>query len=271
MDESSDRRWAPQQPTDRAWKGRSGRNRHGAILEQDRAAGGRDRRWLELSDGRLARASVELKMLPRTRRIRAYLRWSENGRSPTHYLGEVGQATRAANLAEGWRLAWGKGLLAPSVKTQGSWASTPAVRSSMVGNKGRDTGPERRLRSLLHRAGLRYRVSISPLPELRRTADVVFTTLKIAVFVDGCYWHGCPEHYRPSSKNSDYWNHKLESNRSRDTETNQLLDEAGWTVIRIWEHEDSATACRRVAEAVLAARSESKPGPELSPQRTTPG
>jgi DNA mismatch endonuclease (patch repair protein) len=246
--------WAGKQPGARAWKGRKGRSRQAIAAEQDHAAGGRDRRLVSLGDGRVARASVELKVLPRTRRIRAYLRWSDNGRSPTRYLGEVEHATRSANLAEGWRLAWAKGLLTEEFASAGSWATTPAVRSSMKGNKGRDTGPEMRLRTFLHQAGLRYRVSARPVATLRRTADVVFRSARIAVFVDGCYWHGCPEHYRPARINDEFWQAKIEGNCVRDAETDRLLVEAGWKVIRIWEHEDPAEASRQIISAVRSAR-----------------
>lgn len=120
----------------------------------------------------------------------------------------------------------------------------------MRGNKGRDTAPELRLRSILHRQGLRYRVSTRPLPELRRTADIVFTKVRVAVFVDGCFWHGCPEHLRPASRNPEFWREKIEANKSRDEETDRLLEEAGWTVVRVWEHEEPDAAARRVMEVV---------------------
>lgn len=246
--------WADKLPPERAWKGRKGRSRQAMAAEQDRAAGGSDRRWVDLGDGRKARASVALKLLPRTRRIRAYLRWSDRGRSPTRYLGEVGHETRAANLAEGWRLAWDKGLLTTATTTPSSWAKTPAVRASMRANKSRDTGPEKRLRSLLFKAGLRYRVGIRPISALRRTADVAFPSLQVAVFVDGCYWHGCPDHYRPARVNDAFWQNKINGNRERDRETDRMLTDAGWTVIRIWEHEDPASAAERVHQVVQEQR-----------------
>lgn len=247
--------WADKPPDSRAWRGRRGRSRKAASLEQDRAAGGPDRRWVDLGDGRRARASVDLKLLPRTRRIRAYLRWSDRGRSPARYLGEVEHATRAANLAEGWRLAWDRGLLIPLDTASSSWAKSPAVRTVMQANKARDTGPERRIRSLLHKMGLRYRVNARPLTGLRRTADVVFPAARVAVFIDGCYWHGCTEHYRPARANDRFWSDKISGNRARDAETNGVLTEAGWTVIRIWEHEDPHEAVNRVAAAVRGAAS----------------
>jgi DNA mismatch endonuclease (patch repair protein) len=122
----------------------------------------------------------------------------------------------------------------------------------MKGNKGRDTGPELLLRSILYKNGLRYRVNARPLNDLRRTADVVFPTARIAVFVDGCYWHGCPEHYRPARENQQFWREKIDGNKARDTETDQLLAEAGWQSIRVWEHEDPEKAALRVIDAVRA-------------------
>lgn len=250
---SQDSRWAEKPPSTRAWKGRRGRSRQAASLEQDRAAGGPDRRWIDLNDGRQARASVELKLLPKTRRIRAYLRWSDMGRSPTRYLGEVEHATRAENLAEGWRMAWARGILAAPNETTTSWAKSPGVRAIMRANKARDTQPERRLRSILHKRGLRYRVSRRPLSDLRRTADIVFPAARIAVFVDGCYWHGCPDHYRPARVNDRFWQEKIDGNRARDRETDQLLTEAGWHVMRVWEHEDAAEAADRIEAVVRGA------------------
>ncbi|MFC5924646.1 very short patch repair endonuclease [Micromonospora vulcania] len=132
------------------------------------------------------------------------------------------------------------------------------MRAVMRANKARDTGPERRLRSLLHKRGLRYRVSVRPLPGLRRTADVVFSAARVAVFVDGCYWHGCPDHYRPARVNDQFWREKIDGNRARDTETNQILTDAGWSVIRIWEHENPVVAADRV-EGVVRGRIDAQP------------
>ncbi|WP_411076375.1 very short patch repair endonuclease [Streptomyces sp. cmx-4-7] len=249
--------WKHDPPPDRAWKGRPGRARAAIAAEQDRAAGGRHRRSVDLGDGRFARASVELKVLPDTRRIRAYLRWSDGGKSPARYLGQVEHETRAANLAEGWKMAWEMGLLTEEPPAEGSWASSPSVRAVMRGNRSKDTRPELRLRSLLHKQGLRYRVAARPLPELRRTADVLFSKPKVAVFVDGCYWHGCPEHLRESHKNAEFWRSKIEGNRARDAETDRMLGEAGWTVVRVWEHEDPVDACARIEGIVRRASRDS--------------
>lgn len=246
-------RWKDKSPPDRAWKGRSGRSRTAVAAEQDRAAGGRHRRVVSLDDGRFARASVELKVLPNTRRIRAYLRWSDQGRSPAKYLGQVEQDSRAANLAEAWTRAWAKGLLTEDSSQDGSWASSRAVRAVMKANRSRDTKPELRIRALLHKEGLRYRVASRPLPEVRRTADIVFSRSRVAVFVDGCYWHGCPEHHRAATINTEFWNEKIAKNRARDQETNRLLNEAGWTVIRVWEHENPQEVAARVSAVVRGA------------------
>ncbi|MFD7134948.1 very short patch repair endonuclease [Streptomyces sp. NPDC059894] len=204
----------------------------------------------------MAHASVSLRILPKTRRIRASLRWGDGRKSPERYLGEVEHDTRAANLAEGWRLAWAKGLLSEETLPENSTASTPAVRASMKGNRGRDTKPEKVLRSLLFKEGLRYRVNTPPIQGLRRSADVLFPKARVAVFVDGCFWHVCPEHHRPATKNTDFWREKFADNQRRDAETNRILEEAGWTVIRAWEHEAPDDVARRVISAVRGGTGE---------------
>ena len=88
------------------------------------------------------------------------------------------------------------------------------------------------------------------MPELRRTADVVFTRQRIAVFIDGCFWHGCPQHLQMPKSNVSYWAPKIERNRTRDEDTNAVLTEAGWTVLRFWEHEDRTQVADAVARAV---------------------
>jgi DNA mismatch endonuclease (patch repair protein) len=132
----------------------------------------------------------------------------------------------------------------------GSWASSSAARATMVANRSRDTGPELRLRRELHARGLRYRVAARPVPELRFTADIVFRPARVAVFVDGCFWHSCPDHGTKPTTNGAYWSHKLQRNRERDVQTDQLLSEAGWLVIRVWEHEDPLVAASRIVAVV---------------------
>jgi DNA mismatch endonuclease (patch repair protein) len=133
-------------------------------------------------------------------------------------------------------------------------ASTPGVRKSMQANKSRDTGPELALRRAVHALGLRYRVSVRPLPGVRRTADLVFTRAKVAVFLDGCFWHGCPEHHTKSATNADYWADKIVKNHARDRDTDALLEAAGWVVVRVWEHEDPGEAALKVESVVRARR-----------------
>jgi DNA mismatch endonuclease (patch repair protein) len=133
-------------------------------------------------------------------------------------------------------------------------ASSEGVRKSMQANKGRDTKPEMALRRAVHALGLRYRVSMRPLPGVRRTVDLVFTRAKVAVFLDGCFWHGCPEHHTRSARNADYWADKVRRNRERDQETARWLADAGWLVIRIWEHEDPLQAAEHIAQVVNVRR-----------------
>jgi len=135
-----------------------------------------------------------------------------------------------------------------------SWALDEAVRRSMVANRSRDTGPELRVRSAVHRRGLRYRVSVRPIPGLQRTADMVFRPAKVAVFIDGCFWHGCPEHYTEPRTNAEYWSAKIARNQWRDSDTDRRLREAGWTVLRYWEHEPAEEVTADIISTVIAAR-----------------
>lgn len=113
-----------------------------------------------------------------------------------------------------------------------------------------DTTPEMELRRELHRRGLRYRVHRKPVPGLRREADIVFSRPRVAVFVDGCFWHGCPDHRTSPRRNASFWHDKIEGNRVRDADTDARMQSAGWTVVRIWEHEDPLVAADRVVAAV---------------------
>jgi DNA mismatch endonuclease (patch repair protein) len=120
----------------------------------------------------------------------------------------------------------------------------------MQANRSRDTRPELALRRAVHALGLRYRVAARPIPTLRRTADLVFTRQKVAIFLDGCFWHGCPEHHTQATRNSEYWQTKVRRNRERDLDTTARLTEEGWLVLRFWEHEDPATAALAVQRAI---------------------
>ncbi|MBT1191339.1 very short patch repair endonuclease [Rhodococcoides kroppenstedtii] len=127
-----------------------------------------------------------------------------------------------------------------------------ATSTRLSRQRRRDTKPELALRRLLHAAGLRYRVDRAPLPGLRRRADVVFTRARVAVYVDGCFWHSCPVHATHPRNNAQWWADKLAGNVARDRDTDRRLEEAGWTVVRIWEHEDPAAAAEKVVRAVRA-------------------
>lgn len=135
-----------------------------------------------------------------------------------------------------------------------SWASTPAVRRSMRSNIGRDTKPELALRRLLWASGLRYRVVTRPLRHDKRTVDIVFRPSRVAVEVHGCFWHGCPQHYRAPARNGDYWAAKVMRNRARDAATERVLKDAGWLLIVVWEHEDFVDAAKAIAMAVAGRR-----------------
>lgn len=237
-------------PANRAWMPRSGRSDAAIRAEQDRAAGGGHRRAIRTVSGQYVLGVVTLRRSTSSDRIFATLRWRHGGRSFSRSLGHVTQPTRLANLTEAWTRAHTQELANDVPLPPGSWASSPAVRASMRGNRGRDTTPELRLRKLLHARGLRYRVSTRPLPHWPRTADIVFPGARVAVFVDGCYWHGCVDHHRPATKNSTFWRAKIDETRRRDAETNQKLVNSGWIVIRCWEHDDPAEVADRVADAL---------------------
>ncbi|MHB8620261.1 MAG: very short patch repair endonuclease [Chloroflexota bacterium] len=127
----------------------------------------------------------------------------------------------------------------------------------MRANPSRNTGPELRLRSLLHVRGLRYRVNHSVHLGQGRPVlvDIAFTRLSLAVFVDGCFWHACPIHGTVPKANSAYWCPKLQRNAERDRETSCRLEDAGWRVLRLWEHEDLNDAAARVVRAFDYVRS----------------
>ena len=118
----------------------------------------------------------------------------------------------------------------------------------------RDTPPELRIRSLLHRKGYRFRVDVSPVSDTRSRADILFRRLKVAVYVDGCFWHGCPLHGTWPKANANWWRNKIEANRRRDLEITALLRASGWSVVRVWEHEELPAAMKTIV-AELRLRS----------------
>ena len=131
--------------------------------------------------------------------------------------------------------------------------ASEAVRRSMRANRSRDTKPELAVRRILHARGLRYRVAYRPLADVRRTADLAFTRQKLAVFIDGCFWHSCPEHFWAPKTNTEYWQPKIAANARRDADTTERLTQAGWTVLRVWEHEDPVAVADKVQAAVREA------------------
>ena len=136
----------------------------------------------------------------------------------------------------------------------------------MQANRGRDTSPELALRALLHREGLRYRVN-PPLPfDRRRRADIAFTRVGLFVFVDGCFWHGCPKHFVTPKTRTEFWLDKVARNGARDRDTDRRLSELGFTPLRIWEHVDAELASGEVIaeyRKLLSIRSQPRTAPRL--------
>lgn len=127
-------------------------------------------------------------------------------------------------------------------------APTSAAATKVgVANRRRDTKPEVRLRSELHRRGLRFRNDfLVRTPDAKSRVDICFTRARLAVFVDGCFWHRCPDHETLPKRNTDYWVPKLAANVERDRRVDRALRAAGWFVVRIWEHEDPSSAAERI-------------------------
>lgn len=132
-----------------------------------------------------------------------------------------------------------------SVKPSSDKASR---RMAAVRQKG--TQAEIDLRKALHARGLRYRLQVPLLTRPRRVADIVFVRARLAVFVDGCFWHGCPAHASWPKSNAAFWRQKIEANRARDLDTNDRLGALGWKVLRIWTHEDAVDTADRIARLV---------------------
>ena len=133
--------------------------------------------------------------------------------------------------------------------------SSAHATATMRANRGRDTSPEVALRSALHRLGLRFRKDLRiDLPGGRVRPDVVFVRARVAVFVDGCFWHGCPVHGTQPRSNSAFWADKIATNRRRDVDTDRRLGHEGWWVLRFWEHEDMEVCAARVGQVVAERR-----------------
>lgn len=138
-------------------------------------------------------------------------------------------------------------------KTTRPKASSAAARSRMLATRRRDTAAEVALRSALRKLGVRYRIDVR-LPGTRRRADLAFSLKKVAVFVDGCFWHGCPEHRTWPKANAEWWRSKLVANVTRDRHTDRALREMGWLVLRFWEHEPASEAAQRIVVALRGRR-----------------
>ena len=136
------------------------------------------------------------------------------------------------------------------------------VSKQMREQRTRDTDPEVRLRRELHSRGLRYQLQRRVPERPRQRIDICFPTERVAVFVDGCFWHGCPQHYVASKTNPDYWAPKIAANAERDVRSTALLVDAGWTVLRFWTHTPAAEIAAAVVEAVRATGpAAGEPGP----------
>lgn len=134
--------------------------------------------------------------------------------------------------------------------------SSEAALRRMQAAKPKDTAPEKAIRSAIHRRGLRYRVDAKPLRDLNRRADIIFRSVKVVVFVDGCFWHGCPIHGTLAKANAEFWRVKIKRNQERDIDTMRLLENAGWKVIRVWEHDDPEEASEKIYDIVRVRRRE---------------
>ena len=132
--------------------------------------------------------------------------------------------------------------------------SDAATELRMRTQRQRDTQCELEIRRKLHRTGVRYRIDCPPLTDCRRRADIVIRPARIAIFIDGCFWHKCPLHWKAPHRNSAWWTEKIDSNARRDQETSDLLKQRGWLVIRVWEHEPADAVVRRIIKAVCLRR-----------------
>lgn len=132
--------------------------------------------------------------------------------------------------------------------------SSKAASERMAATGPRDTSAELRIRKVLFAKGLRYRVDYPVLTKPRRRADIAFIRAKIAVFVDGCFWHGCPKHGTWPKANADFWREKIKTNKNRDQDTNRRLEAKGWLVIRVWEHEAPKEAADKIAAALWSRK-----------------
>ena len=128
--------------------------------------------------------------------------------------------------------------------------SSPEASRRMQRVRQKDTSAESALRRELHALGLRYRLQVPVSTKPRRVADVAFVGPRVVVFVDGCFWHGCPAHATWPKQNAEFWRAKIVANQERDRDTDARLRAAGWEVVRVWAHEAPSRAASRIAELV---------------------
>lgn len=128
--------------------------------------------------------------------------------------------------------------------------SSAEARKRMQSVRQKETSAESALRRELHARGLRYRIHVPVLTKPRRVADVAFSGLRVAVFIDGCFWHGCPQHATWPKQNAEFWRAKILANQERDRDTDRRLRAEGWKVVRVWAHERPEQAARRIAKVI---------------------
>ena len=136
--------------------------------------------------------------------------------------------------------------------------SSPEASRRMQRVRQKNTSAESALRRELHSLGLRYRVQVPVSTKPRRVADIVFTGPRVVVFVDGCFWHGCPEHATWPKQHAEFWRMKIVTNQERDRDTDRRLRADGWKVVRVWAHEAPRDAASRIAEIVLEGKAKAR-------------
>lgn len=150
-----------------------------------------------------------------------------------------------------------------SIRKRAPSASSIAVRRAMQAVASQNTSPEMLLRRAIHKVGLRYQLHSRPEKNLRCSADIIFRAAKVCVFVDGCFWHGCPVHFQLPKTHSAWWGEKIEDNRARDVRQREELKRMGWVVIGFWEHEvrDDLSRCVRIVRQAVSRRIAGTHGP----------
>jgi DNA mismatch endonuclease, patch repair protein len=149
-----------------------------------------------------------------------------------------------------------------SIRARAPSASSDVVRRVMQANRSFNTTPEARLRSALHQLGIRFRKHVNVDSEVKCKADVVFRRVRTCIFVDGCYWHGCPKHFQNPKANHAWWKEKIADNRNRDRRKTTALRKRGWTVIRIWEHQLKGKNTKQIARRIANTIKRKPLGPQ---------